>query len=176
MILNNFATTLKIGRVINCQIFESQFPMLCPKKTETWWLWLSWSASLAILRTDRCVHSWLSWLGTSPNLIQSFLFCSPHVPRLWWLRDDVAVSSICRVKWNENSVVNTQWLLLLDGQSSVNCNFPILYFLKVLTVSASTTWAGSLFQCGMTRWLKNLRRTSSRLREVANLKQCPLVS
>ena len=57
----------KIDGVINCWTFgtENHNFKSCVRNKVTWWLWLSRSVSLAILRTGRCVPSWLSCLRTS---------------------------------------------------------------------------------------------------------------
>ena len=95
----------KINGVINCRIFgtENHSFQHGVRKTETWWLWLSWSVSLAISLMDVYpAQSW-SWVASIHGLgwVGSEFFNFWWVGLGWvetWLRDIFNVmkySTVC---------------------------------------------------------------------------------
>ena len=75
--VQNFVRNLwKLMGVINCRIFgtENQNFQCGVWKMETWWLWLSWSISLSISRTDRYVAADFVGENQFPNSHEFFIY------------------------------------------------------------------------------------------------------
>jgi len=139
----------------------------------------SWISTVLIFWPEAFTH-WISslllnlWIPKKINSSQcrlsAELFC------LWRFTSVTSTHSAWYI------LLVTYLLLVVDRQSSsVNFNCPILYPSDSWRCWLYQLWWRGLSVCSnmgwpLTRWLKKLLRTSSRLREVANLKQSPLVS